>query len=290
MVMNTTTEKPLNYRYFLLGIVLCWMFDVVLASLGTIFLALETVLNPIAVVIGKSILNLLVFYLLFRKPKLLDIKWIHVAILIGFVVLMNVLDYFLMDRFFDLHSLADNQMDRDIPNYLMRNVRKWTNLIASLLMIGFVWWRYDSEVTASDIDTSVVESRSYYGGILFSITFGYILSLINIIGGFCWEFVSHPVLEELITCLLLVLFTVGAIYLLVKKRLVVLPIVAILSIVLVHFFSTNYLYNILKEHLTSDFSAIEQMVFFSSVFMICDWAFFIATFVLYRKEMKQPTL
>jgi len=90
--------------------------------------------------------------------------------------------------------------------------------------------------------------------------------------------------------LLLVLFTVGAIYLLVKKRFMVLPIVAILSIVLVHFFSTNYLYNILKEHLASDLSAIEQMVFFSPVFMICDWAFFIATFVLYRKEMKQPTL
>ena len=32
------------------------------------------------------------------------------------------------------------------------------------------------------------------------------------------------------------------------------------------------------------------MVFFSSVFMICDWAFFIATFVLYRKEMKQQAL
>ena len=46
----------------------------------------------------------------------------------------------------------------------------------------------------------------------------------------------------------------------------------------------------LCEHLTSDFSAIERMVFFSSVFMICDWAFFIATFVLYRKGMKQPNL
>jgi len=288
--MNLSTEKPLDYRCFLLGIVLCWMFDVVWASFATCFFALESVLNPLAVVVGKSILYLLVFYLLFRKPKILDIKWVHLVILFGFVVLMNVLDYYLMDRFFELHSLGDNQMDRDIPNYLMRNVRKWTNLVTSFLMIGFVWWRYDSEVTASDAEISSVESRSYYSGILFSITFGYILSLINKIGGFCWEFVPHPVLEEVITCLLLVLFTVGAIYLLVKKRLVVLPIVAIFIIVLVHFFSTNYLYYFLKEHLASDFSAIENMVFFSPVFLICDWALPIAAFILYRKEMKEPTL
>jgi len=217
-----------------------------------------------------------------------NIKWVHVAILVGFLVLIHVLDYFLVDRLGDV--IRDKWVLSDVPDYVMRDVRKWVNLATSFLTIGFLWWRYDSESTDSDIDTSVVESRSYYGGILFSITFGYILSLINKIGGFCWEFVPHPVLEELITCLLLVLFTVGAIYLLVKKRLMVLPIVAILSIVLVHFFSTNYLYNILKEHLASDLSAIGQMVFFSSVFMICDWAFFIATFVLYRKEMKQPNM
>ncbi len=283
--MNTTTEKSLNYRCFLLGIIVYWMFEAVWTSFAPFFFNLEGLSgHPVAVVVGKSVLFLLVFYLLFREPKMFNIKWVHVAIMVGFLVLMHVLDYFLVDRLGDV--IRDKWVLSDVPDYVMRDVRKWVNLATSFLTIGFLWWRYDSEVTASDIDTSVVESRSYYGGILFSITFGYILSLINKIGGFCWEFVSHPVLEELITCLLLVLFTVGAIYLLVKKRLVVLPIVAILSIVLVHFFSTNYLYNILKEHLTSDFSAIEQMVFFSSVFMICDWAFFIATFVLYRKEMK----
>lgn len=289
MVMNTTTEKSLNYRCFLLGIIVYWMFETVWTSFAPFFFNLEGLSgHPVAVVVGKSVLFLLVFYLLFREPKMFNIKWVHVAIMVGFLVLMHVLDYFLVDRLGDV--IRDKWVLSDVPDYVMRDVRKWVNLATSFLTIGFLWWRYDSEVTASDIDTSVVESRSYYGGILFSITFGYILSLINKIGGFCWEFVPYPILEEVITCLLLVLFTVGAIYLLVKKRLVVLPIVAILSIVLVHFFSTNYLYNILKEHLTSDFSAIEQMVFFSSVFMICDWAFFIATFVLYRKEMKQPTL
>lgn len=287
--MNTTIEKPLNYRCFLLGIIVFWMLEAVWTSFAPFFFNLEGLSgHPVAVVVGKSVLFLLVFCLLFRKPKMFNIKWVHIAILVGFLVLMHVLDYFLVDRLGDV--IRDKWVLSDVPDYVMRDVRKWVNLVTSFLTIGFLWWRYDLEVTASDIDTSVVESRSYYGGILFSITFGYILSLINKIGGFCWEFVSHPVLEELITCLLLVLFTVGAIYLLVKKRLMVLPIVAIFIIVLVHFFSTNYLYYFLKEHLTSDLSAIEQMVFFSSVFMICDWAFFIATFVLYRKEMKQPAL
>ena len=287
--MNTITEKPLDYRCFLLGIIVYWMFEAVWTSFAPFFFNLEGLSgHPVAVVVGKSVLFLLVFCLLFRKPKMFNIKWVHIAILVGFLVLMHVLDYFLVDRLGDV--IREKWVLSDVPDYVMRDVRKWVNLVTSFLTIGFLWWRYDLEVTASDIDTSVVESRSYYGGILFSITFGYILSLINKIGGFCWEFVSHPVLEELITCLLLVLFTVGAIYLLVKKRLMVLPIVAIFIIVLVHFFSTNYLYYFLKEHLTSDLSAIEQMVFFSSVFMICDWAFFIATFVLYRKEMKQPAL
>ena len=286
--MNPTTEKPLDYRCFLLGIVLCWMFDVVWASFATCFFALESVLNPIAVAVGKSILYLAVFCLLFRKPKIVNIRWVHIAILVGFLILISVLDIFIVDRFGGV--IGDNRFLSDVPDYVMRDVRKWANLITSFFTIGFLWWRYDSEATASDTEISSVESRSYYGGILFSITFGYILSLINKIGGFCWEFVSNPVLEEVITCLLLVLFTVGAIYLLVKKRLVVLPIVAIFIIVLVHFFSTNYLYNILKEHLASDLFAIERMVFFSSVFMICDWAFFIATFVLYRKEIKQQAL
>ena len=88
--MTFSTEKTLDYRCFLLGIILCWMFDVVWASFATCFFALESVLNPIAVVIGKSILYLLVFYLLFRKPKLLDLKWGHIAIVIGLAAIVYV--------------------------------------------------------------------------------------------------------------------------------------------------------------------------------------------------------
>ena len=168
--MNTTTEKSLNYRCFLLGIIVYWMFEAVWTSFAPFFFNLEGLSwHPVAVVVGKSVLFLLVFYLLFRKPKMFNIKWVHVAIMVGFLVLMHVLDYFLVDRLGDV--IREKWVLSDVPDYVMRDVRKWVNLATSFLTIGFLWWRYDSEVTASDIDTSVVESRSYYGGILFSLTF-----------------------------------------------------------------------------------------------------------------------
>lgn len=287
--MTLSTEKTLDYRCFLLGIVLCWMFDAVWASFATFFFALESVLNPIAVVVGKSILYLAVFCLLFRKPKLLNVKWGHIAIVIGFLVLMNVLDYFLMDRFFDLHSLADNQMDRDISNYLMRNVRKWANLITSLLMIGFVWWRFDSEATASDAETSAIESRSFYGGILFFITFGYLLYAISVLGDTLWFYVHHPILMEVVVCLLLVLVSAAAIYLLVKKQLVIIPLAVILAVVAVHFFIYHYLGIILFEHCIPNIVTSQHGALFDNVANCCDWALPIAAFILYRKEMKHPT-
>jgi hypothetical protein len=288
--MTFSTEKTLDYRCFLLGIILCWMFDVVWASFATCFFALESVLNPIAVVVGKSILYLLVFYLLFHKPKLLELKWGHIAIVIGFLVLMDVLDFFLMDRFFDLHSLADNQMDRDISNYLMRNVRMWTNLITSLLMIGFVWWRFDSEATASDTETSAIESRSFYAGILFFITFGYLLYAISVLGDELWFYVYHPILMEVIVCLLLVLASAAAICLLVNKQLVTFPLAVILAVVAVHFFINHYLGIILFEHCTPNIVTSQHGALFDNVANCCDWALPIAAFILYRKEMKQPTL
>ena len=148
--MNTTIEKKLDYRCFLLGIILYWMFDAVWGSFASFFFALEAVLHPIAIVVGKSLLFLLVFYLLFRKPRMIDVKWGHLAMLVGFILLMTALDYFLLDRFFDLHSVADNRMECDITMSTMRNVRKWANLAVSLLFIGFLWWHYDSENTEAD--------------------------------------------------------------------------------------------------------------------------------------------
>ena len=284
--MNTTIEKALDYRCFLLGIILYWMFGAVWGSFASFFFALEAVLHPIAVVVGKSLLFLLVFYLLFRKPRMIDVKWGHLAMLVGFILLMTALDYFLLDRFFDLHSVADNQMKWDIPNYTMQNVRSWANLVTSFLTVGFLWWRYDSENTDADETVSSGESRSYYGGILFAITLGYVLSLVRVLGGGYWQFADHPILVEVIICLLIVLITIGAILMLVKRRTTVLSITMIFILIVIHFFSSHYLPNILSQHLTPNDTLYGQVNVFPSVATVCDIAFNLAAFVLYRRELK----
>ena len=284
--MNTTIEKPLDYRCFLLGIILYWMFGAVWGSFASFFFALEAVLHPIAIVVGKSLLFLLVFYLLFRKPRMIDVKWGHLAMLVGFILLMTALDYFLLDRFFNLHSVADNQMKWDIPNYTMQNVRSWANLVTSFLTVGFLWWRYDSENTDADETVSSGESRSYYGGILFAVTLGYILSLIRVLVGGYWTFAHHPILVEVITCLLIILITIGAILMLVKRHTMVLSITMIFILIVIHFFSSHYLPNILSSHLTPNDTLYGQVNFFPSVATVCDIAFNLAAFVLYRRELK----
>ena len=284
--MNITNEKPLDYRCFLLGIILYWMFDAIWGSFASFFFALEAVLHPIAIVVGKSLLFLLVFYLLFRKPRLFDVKWGHLAMLVGFILLMTALDYFLLDRFFDLHSFADNQMKWDIPNYTMNSVRKWANLVTSFLTVGFLWWRYDSENTDTDETVSSGESRSYYGGILFAITVGYILSLVRVLGGGYWQFAHLPILVEVITCLLIVLITIGAILMLVKRRMTVLSITMIFILIVIHFFSSHYLPNIISNHLTPNDTLYGKVNVFPYVATVCGIAFNLAAFILYRREMK----
>ena len=284
--MNITNEKPLDYRCFLLGIILYWMFDAIWGSFASFFFALEAVLHPIAIVVGKSLLFLLVFYLLFRKPRLFDVKWGHLAMLVGFIFLMTALDYFLLDRFFDVHSVADNRMDKDVTMYTMRNVRKWANLAGSLLLIGFLWWRYDSENTEADTEVSAGKSRSFYAGILFVITIGYMLYAISILGGILWFYVHQPVLMEVILCLLMALVTGVAIYLLAQRRTIVFPLAVILAVVAVHFFISNYLGVILFEHGTANTVTTQYGMLFDNVANCCDWVLFLAAFILYRREMK----
>lgn len=288
--MNNTNEKPLDYRCFLLGIILYWMFDAVWASFTPFLFALEAVMHPVSIVIGKSLLFLLVFYLLFRKPRMFNVKWGHLAILVGFVVLMTALDYFLLDRFFDVHSVADNRMDKDVTMYTMRNVRKWANLATSLLLIGFLWWRFDSENTDAVPEISPNESRDYYAGMLFVITFGYILYAISILGGTLWFYVHQPVLMEVVLCLLMATLSGAAIYLLAKKRTVVIPFAVILVVVAAHFFISNYLSVILFEHGTPNTVTTQQGMLFDNVASCCNWVLFLAAFVLYRREMKQQNV
>lgn len=288
--MNTTIEKSLDYRCFLLGIILYWMFDAVWASFTPFLFALEAVLHPISIVVGKSLLFLLVFYLLFRKPRMFDVKWGHLAMLVGFILLMTALDVFLLDRFFDVHSVADNRMECDVTMLTMRNVRKWTNLAVSLLFIGFLWWRYDSEKTEADAKVPAEKSRSYYAGILFVITIEYMLYAVSILGGILWFYVHQPVLMEVILCLLMALVTGVAIYLLAKRRTIVFPLAMIIAVVAVHFFISNYLGVILFEHCTANTVTTQYGMLFDNVANCCNWVLFLAAFVLYRREMKQQNV
>ena len=289
--MNTTIEKTLDYRCFLLGIILYWMFDAVWASLfSTLFFYLEAVLHPIVVVVGKSLLFLMVFCFLFRKPRIFNVSWVHFAIFVGIVVLMNLLSAFLSDRFLDLDSFAANQMKWDIPDYTMRNVRMWANLVTTLLSVGFIWWRYDSDNTAADPEISPNESRSYYGGMLFSISLGYILSLIRVLGSDYWTFAHHPIMVEIITSLLIVLITIGAVFMLVKRKTMELSITAIVIIIAIHFFSSHYLPNIMSKCFTSNDALYGVVNYFSSVSVVCDIAFNLVAFILYRKELKRQTM
>lgn len=288
--MNTTIEKSLDYRCFLLGIILYWMFDAVWASFTPFLFALEAVLHPIAIVVGKSLLFLLVFYLLFRKPRMFNVKWGHLAMLVGFILLMTALDVFLLDRFFDVQSVADNRMECDVTMSTMRSVRKWANLAVSLLFIGFLWWRYDSENKEADAEVSAGKSRSFYAGILFVITIGYMLYAISISGGILWFYVHQPVLMEVILCLLMALVTGVAIYLLAQRRTIVFPLAVILAVVAVHFFISNYLGVILFEHGTANTVTTQYGMLFDNVANCCDWVLFLVAFILYRREMKQQNV
>ncbi len=219
---------------------------------------------------------------------MLNIKWKHVAIMVGFLVLMNMLDYFLIDRMFD--QLNDNRVFSDVPDYVLRDVRKWANLVTSFLIIGFVWWRYDSENAEADENVSLAESHSYYGGILFAITLGYILSLIGVLGSGYWNFAHLPILVEVITCMLVILVSIGAICMLVKRQTVVLSITVIFIIIAIYFFSSQYLPSILSKCFTPNGALYGQVTYFGSASVVCDIAFNLAAFFLYRKEMKRQIL
>lgn len=286
--MNTTIEKTLDYRCFLLGIIIYWMFDALWVSLfPTLFFALEAVLHPIAVVVGKSVVYLLVFYFLFRKPRIFHVKWVHFAIFVGVVVLINFLTSFIFHHLIDLNSVADNQMRWDITNYTMNSVRMWANLVTTLLTVGFIWWRYDSDNATSDPEISPNESRGFYAGMLFTITLGYILSLVRALGGGYWTFAHLPILVEVITCLLIVLITIGAVFMLVKRQTVALSITAIIIIIAIHFFSSYYLPNIMSKCFTPNDALYGRVNYLGSVSVVCDIAFNLAAFILYRKELKR---
>lgn len=58
-------------------------------------------------------------------------------------------------------------------------------------------------------------------------------------GGGNWQFAHHPIVVVLITCLLIVLITIGAILMLAKRHTMVLSITMLFIIIVFHFFSSH---------------------------------------------------
>ena len=281
--MSPSMKKTLDYRHFLFGIVVYWLFEAVWGICDLIFFDLERLMNPIAVVLGKYILFIGLFYAFFRTPKMLNIRWIHIVVLIVLRVIVVLLNYFLIEYF---HNHATYYyIDNDLIKNAIRYINKWVDFITDLLIIGFLWWRYKSAETYSGTDTAAGEARGYYGGMLFCITFASITCLVRTIGEKYWGFVTYPIIEEIVTCLLLVFVTVGAVALLVKKRLVVIPVIGLLAISALLLFSKYYLFGILQEHFTENNVYMQQDPYFLIANGICSWAFFLTAFVLYRKTM-----
>ena len=214
---------------------------------------------------------------------MLNIRWIHVVMLIVLRVIVELSNFFLMEYFHD--RAIDYYIDNDIINNAIHLIKKWVYFITNLLIIGFLWWRYKSAETYSDTDTAAGEARGYYSGMMFCITFAYIISLLRTIGEKYWVFGIYPIMGEIVTCLLLILVTVGTISLLVKKRLVVVSIIVLLVIIALYFSSTYYLFGILQDYFTENIVYLHQPAYFLTVYGLCNWAVFLTAFVLYRKTM-----
>ena len=105
------------------------------------------------------------------------------------------------------------------------------------------------------------------------------LYAISILGGMLWFYVHHPVLMEVILCLLMALVTGVAIYLLAKRRTIVFPLAVILAVVAVHFFIFNYLGVILFEHGTANTVTTQNGMLFDNVANCCDWVLFLVAFI-----------
>ena len=73
---------------------------------------------------------------------------------------------------------------------------------------------------------------------------------------------------------------------LVKRRTTVLSITMIFILIVIHFFSSHYLPNIISNHLTPNDTLYGKVNIFPYVATVCDIAFNLAAFILYRREMK----
>lgn len=67
----------------------------------------------------------------------------------------------------------------------------------------------------------------------------------------------------------------------------VISITMIFVLIVIHFFLSHYLPNILSQHLTPNDTLYGQVNYFASVPTVCGIAVNLAAFILYRRELKR---
>ena len=142
-INNANDSKHL---YFLYGIVAYGLFYLLWGSTLPVFMTMERLLHPTAVLIGKSIAELALFCFLFRKPKLIDIKWIP---FVGIIILPTVISYLVLQAeihlFPDIPTSAEQLVKHHVSKPVMDNLRFWTDIITWFGIMVFVWNNYRAE-------------------------------------------------------------------------------------------------------------------------------------------------
>lgn len=288
--MITPIEKPSDYRHFLLGIVFFALFEIVWWSISPFFFALECVMPPVFVVIGEKLLKLAAFYYMFCKATVWDIQWKHLIIVVALYAAVQLLGYLtLFSDFFDNHYLMK---DYDISNLTLRKVRLWSWVITTLVIMSFLWWNFVASESGSESDTIDTTNRYLCGGMLFFLTFHFVLFSVNNVANSYWLYTYHPVLLDCVFYPLLLAIAAAAIYLIICKKMVVPPLAVLLALLALFVFTKWFLPNIVFDHYsklepTDDF----YVHFFTNVSYVCYFAVALTALYLYRKgKLDAPAL
>ena len=289
--MITAIEKPSDYRYFLLGIVFFALFEIIWWSISPVFFALEGLMHPIPVVIVENLLKLVAFYYIFRKTTVWDIQWKHLIIVVALYAAVQLLGYLtLFTDFFDNHYLMT---DYDIPNLTMWKIRLWSRVISTLVIMAFLWWNSETSEPLHEVDDQDTTNRYLCGGMLTVLTFHFLLFSVNYIGNSLWMYTYHPVLLDIILYPLLLAITAATLYLIVRRKMIELPLAALLTLLALFVFTKYFLHGIVFEHYSNREPSdnIFYYHFFTNVSHVCYCAVFLTAFYLYRKgESHTPTL
>ena len=289
--MFTTLEKPSDYRLFLLGIIFYSLFEFVWWGVSPVFFALQGLLSPIPVIVGKELLRLAWFYFIFRKATVWDLRWKHLAIVVALYVVVQFLFGLatytgLSDHFFTKHF--------DISNLTLRKVSMWSWVISDLVIMSFLWWNFDTlGESGQEADDLAATNRHLCGSMLFFNTFELALFSVNHVANSYGPYTYHPALLDCLFYPLLLAITAGTIYLIIRKKMIVPPLAILLALFALFVFTKCYFPNIVFDH----YSKLEPsgyynyVHFFTNVSGVCIFAVFLTAFYLFRKgESDTPGL